>query len=351
VQFSRRQVLTAGLGLPCAALSPAHSQNIVPIGDMHFHSFFGESVYHSRPLAQSLNDGGVSLVAWALVGDLLWFDKERYRHKDTPKQGEALSWLERELSRIKAHLAGQNIKVVHGAGDVDKALRGEPHVVLAVEGAQFLDNDPGQVKHAYELGIRHLQIVHFSLNSLGDNQTEPARFGGLSETGRKVIAECNRLGMLVDLAHGSAALVHDALEVSTVPVVWSHGSVTLGPEPHPGLITWRARQLPIEAAKSIAKKGGVIGLWALSQDVGTSVESYGSRILELSDWIGDEHVGFGTDLNGLKKNACFNTYFELRQVIEHWQKMGVAESRIQKFAIGNYARVLRQALTRTAPQQ
>jgi hypothetical protein len=62
-------------------------------------------------------------------------------------------------------------------------------------------------------------------------------------------------------------------------------------------------------------------------------------------------VGFGTDLNGLKKNACFNSYFELRKVIEHWQKMGVAESRIQKFAIGNYARVLRQALTRTAPKQ
>jgi len=342
--LNRRQLINVGLGMPIAGGAfDVFGQTAIPIGDMHFHSFFGQSTYHSRPLAKTLSDGGASLVAWALVGDLLWFDTKRYRHRDTPKPGEALGWLERELTRIRAHLAEQKIKIVQTATDVDLAERGEPHVVLAVEGASFVENDPSRVRRAYDLGIRHLQLVHYSLSTLGDIQTEPAQHNGLTEIGQQVVAECNRLGILVDLAHGTVPVVHDALRISKAPMVWSHGSVSAGPPPHPGLITWKARQLPLATAKAIAEKDGVVGLWALSNDIGKTTQSYAERLLELGDWLGDDHVAFGTDINGLAANALFNSYVDLRRVVDHFQSQGMPERRIRKLAIGNYARVLRQA--------
>jgi membrane dipeptidase len=186
--------------------------------------------------------------------------------------------------------------------------------------------------------------VHYSLSTLGDIQTEPAQHNGLTKIGRQVVVECNRLGILVDLAHGTVPLVRDALGVSKVPMVWSHGSVTTGPPPHPGLITWKARQLPLETAKAIAKKNGVVGLWALSNDVGKTAQSYAERLTELAGWLGDDHVGFGTDMNGLGANALIKSYVDMRQVVNYLQSHGMPERRIRKFAIGNYARVLRQAL-------
>lgn len=343
--LNRRQFIKVGVGMHTTGSAlDAFGQTAIPIGDMHFHSFFGQSAYHSRPIAKTLGDGGASLVAWALVGDLLWFDTKRYRHRDTPKPGEALNWFERELTRIKTHLAEQHIKVVRTAADVELAERGEPHVVLAVEGASFVENDPNRVKHAYDLGIRHLQLVHYSLSSLGDIQTEPAEHHGLTETGKQVVAECNRLGILVDLAHGTVPLVQDALAISKVPMVWSHGSVSAGPPPHPGLITWKARQLPLATAKAIANRHGVVGLWVLANDVGKTTQSYAERLTELAGWLGDDHVAFGSDINGLSANALFNSYADLRQVVDYFQRHGMPERRIRKLAIGNYARVLRQAL-------
>ena len=63
--------------------------------------------------------------------------------------------------------------------DVDSALKGQPHVVLAVEGASFVDADPSQIKRAYDLGVRHLQLVHYIKNPLSDFQTEKPEHDGL----------------------------------------------------------------------------------------------------------------------------------------------------------------------------
>jgi membrane dipeptidase len=216
--------------------------------------------------------------------------------------------------------------------------------VLAVEGASFIENDPGRVQMAYDLGVRHLQLVHYVSSALGDYQTVAPLHGGLTDVGRKVIQECNRLGILVDLAHATPRLVDHALAVSKVPVVWSHSLVTRGPEPNWRMIGWKARQLPYETAKAIAAKGGVIGLWAFAPDVGKTPDSYARRLAELADWLGEDHAAIGTDINGLGRSAVLNTYADVRRAVEHWAAMGIPEARMRKLAIGNYARVLKTAL-------
>lgn len=342
--MNRREFISGALSSPILFAGNVLAQAPVFIGDMHTHSFFGQSKYHFRPLARSMAAGNASLIAWSLVGDQLWFDVKTYKQKSVPGAGEAFGWLQRELGRIKAHIAEQGLRTVQTARDVDLALQGKPHVILSVEGADFIEQDIGRVKAAHDAGIRQLQLVHYIVNSIGDFQTGPIRHNGLSEVGKRVVAECNRLGILVDLAHCSEAATKDALAVSRVPVVWSHGSVTNAPAINPAAPIWRRRQLWLPFAKEIAAKGGVVGLWGLAFDVGKTVEAYADRMLELVEWLGEDHVAFGTDINGLGPYASLKEFADLQLVIGQWRRKGVTETRIAKLAIGNYARVLKAAL-------
>lgn len=344
--MDRRQFLKVGLASPLGFALPALAADPIFIADMHSHLFFaGSHPAAANPLAQNMAGGQATLVAWSLVGDLLWMHStpSGFRQKSEPAPGEPFAWFKRELARITAHAAAQSLKIVRTPQDVDLALKGDPHVVLAVEGASFMENDLTRVQVAYDLGIRHIQLVHYVRNTIGDFQTERPQLNGLTDFGKDVVRECNRLGILVDLAHCTGDAVTQALAVSKVPVVWSHSSVTNKRMPNWSMVAWQARQLSLEHAKAIAAKGGVVGLWSLGTDVGATVERYGDRLLEMSGWLGETHVAFGTDMNGLKSLAISN-YADLRRVVEYWQQRGVSEARIRKLAIENYARVLRQAL-------
>lgn len=349
--MDRRQLvkagLQAGLAFPLACASRAFAQSPTFLGDMHAHFFFNEQgISKSGPVARILAGGNATLVAWSLVGDALWIaaTPRGFVQKSVPKAGDALGWFQRELARMKRHITEQNLKIVRTASDVELALTGAPHVVLAVEGASFVEDDPGRLKIAHDLGIRHLQLVHYVSNTLGDFQTVAPEHGGLTDLGKNVIRECNRLGILIDLAHCTSGAVNQALAISKVPMVWSHSSVTARRKPDWRMIAWQARQLSLEDARAITRKGGVVGLWALRQDVGGTIEAYADRLSEMADWLGEDHVAFGTDMNGLGANAVISDYSSLRRVVDYWQRRQVKRARIQKLAIENYARVLQTAL-------
>jgi len=344
--MDRRQLLKAGFAWPFAVAGSAFAKDPIFIGDMHFHLLFiGPNPAASNPLARNLAGGRATLVAWSLVGDLPWMGitPRGFKQKSVPKPGETVTWFQAELARVKAHIAEQNLKIVKGPDDVDLALKGDPHVVLSVEGASFLDDDPSQLQAAYDAGIRHIQLVHYIRNTIGDFQTEKPQHGGLSDQGKKVVQDCNRLGILVDLAHSTPDAVTQALAVSKVPMVWSHSSVTRTRKPQWMMSVTQARQLSLEGAKAIAAKGGVVGLWALRSDVGQTPEAYADRLSEMADWLGEDHAAFGTDMNGLL-GPVLTSYADLRRVVDYWEQRRMSESRIRKLAIENYGRVLKQAM-------
>ncbi len=346
--------LLAAPGAASAGVAPARPAAVpnadipiadIPIADMHAHLFFiGPKPAALQPLRRNMAGGGASLVAWSLVGDMPWIRPSAggLKQVGTPKAGGATQWLQDELGRIDKHLAEQDLKVVRGPKDLDHALAGEPHVVLAVEGASFLDEGIAGLERAHAAGIRHLQLVHYVRNTIGDFQTEAPVHGGLTDFGRDVIREANRLGILVDLAHLTSAGVRQALEVSRMPMVWSHSSITQG-APHWNMQPRRARQLGLDDARAIAAKGGVVGLWALRSDVGSTIEAYADRMLDMAGLIGDDHVGFGTDMNALAATPI-SSYANLRRAVEHMAARGADRGRLEKIAIGNYVRVLRQAM-------
>src|SRR5437870_4681499 len=104
----RRQVLKAGLAWPLAFACSAYAKDPIYIADMHYHLFFqGRNPASANPLAKNMAGGNASLVAWSLVGDLMWMGvtPRGFRQKSVPKPGETVSWFQRELARIKAHVA------------------------------------------------------------------------------------------------------------------------------------------------------------------------------------------------------------------------------------------------------
>jgi membrane dipeptidase len=347
-EINRRELLRVSIASGIAQGLAGNTRAAGPIylADMHYHLFFGGMYTPQKyPLGLDMASGGATLVAWSLVSDLLWMGPtaDRHRQEKTPNPGEVYAWFQREMARIKRHIADQNLRTIGNSADVDRAVDGDPHVVLATEGTYFLDDDLSRLGAAYEQGVRHVQLVHYLKNSVGDNQTEQPAYGGLTEFGKQVIMECNRLGMLIDLAHCTEEAVMQALAIGKAPMVWSHSSITKTGTPHWSMVLWKARQLTLPTARKIAQKGGVIGLWALRPDVGPSVESYAGRLAEMADQLGEDHVGVGTDSHGVDNDQMLANYADVRKVIEYWQKAGMKETRIRKIAIGNYARVLKQA--------
>jgi membrane dipeptidase len=349
--MDRREFLLTGLALSLVRPEGAVAEGTsapggMNVGDMHGHLFFfGPNTPAKRPLARSMAAGNATLVAWSLVGDLPWLQRSPrgLKQKGEPGPGAALDWFEQEVARAKEHIAQQNLKLALTAEDIDKAVAGEPHVILAVEGATFIEsNPPAVLKTVYDLGIRHVQLVHYIKNPLADFQTEPPAHKGLTELGQATIEECNRLGMLVDLAHATSDAVNKALAVSKAPVVWSHSSVTRKGQPNWKMPVWQARQLTLADAKAIAQAGGVVGLWPMRSDIGGGVDAYAARLAEMAEWLGEDHVGIGTDMNAIV-NPSIGSYADVQGVVRLLQRRGMSDATISKMVIGNYARVLKAA--------
>jgi microsomal dipeptidase-like Zn-dependent dipeptidase len=105
-----------------------------------------------------------------------------------------------------------------------KSAKKKPAIIQSVEGGHFLEGNLERLELAYKRGLRQLGLLHDNQSSfpLGDIYTNPPQFGGLTEFGKEVVKECNRLGILIDVTHCSNDAIDDALKISTHPIIISH---------------------------------------------------------------------------------------------------------------------------------
>lgn len=202
---------------------------------------------------------------------------------------KALSSMGRQLERngMKRSLSIDDVHATHQTH--------QPTVIQAVEGAHFLEGKLERVQEAYGHGLRHLGLLHDSDASvpLGDVYTNPPRFGGLTAFGASVIKECNRLGILVDLAHCDLQTTQAALKLSTRPALVSHTGLDtqVGSDPHMAQMM-KPRLISKQQAKMVADAGGAIGVWTHLSD---SPLEYAKNVRALVNVIGIGHVCIGTD--------------------------------------------------------
>ncbi len=192
-----------------------------------------------------------------------------------------------ESNTIKRSLTMADLRAAH--------TKHQPTVIQSVEGGHFLEGQVERLDEAYSRGLRHLGLLHDNDASvpLGDVYTNPAKLGGLTAFGAEVIKACNRLGILIDLAHGNPEMVSAALKLATHPVLISHTGLDtrLGQNERMANMM-RPRLISKEQAKIVADAGGVIGVWTHLAD---SPLEYAQNVRALVDVIGIDHVCIGTD--------------------------------------------------------
>ena len=136
------------------------------------------------------------------------------------------------------------------AGQVEAATsQGRIASLMGMEGGHSINSSLGTLRMMHALGVRYMTLTHNENVPWADSATDAPVLGGLSDFGRDVVREMNRLGMFVDLSHVSADVMRDALEVATAPAIFSHSSAR-GVCTHP-------RNAPDDVLRSLSVNGGV----------------------------------------------------------------------------------------------
>jgi len=266
------------------------------------------------------------------------------------------------------------------ADDIEEAFaRGQIASLIGLEGGHTLNNSLANLRSYYALGARYLTLTHWQTHDWADAATDQPRHDGLSEFGLQVIDEMNRLGMLIDLSHVSEAVMHDALDRSAAPVIFSHSSAR-GVTDHP-------RNVPDEVLDRLPDNGGLVMVTFVPSFINDAARQWDARRegerarLErlfpgqperveqgLVEWlekhpparaslddvaahidyirarIGAEHIGLGGDFDGISSTPegleDVSTYPAL---IAELIGRGYADEEINGLIGGNVLRALRQA--------
>ena len=163
-----------------------------------------------------------------------------------PRSLEVLDALHREVAANR-----DQIEFATTAADVERIhASGRRAALASLEGGHLIADSFPVLRNFYRLGVRYMTLAHFATNSFSDSMTGDTVHNGLSNRGRELVREMNRIGMIVDVSHISDKAVLDAVAESRAPVIASHSSVKA--------IAPIVRNMPDEVIQAIAKKGGVI---------------------------------------------------------------------------------------------
>ncbi len=266
--------------------------------------------------------------------------------------------------------------------DVERIVKtGKRAIMIGIENGYPVGTDLATLREFYARGARYMTLVHTTHNQLADSSgpKEPL-YNGLSEQGKKVVAEMNRLGMMVDLSHASARSFWDAIAISKAPIIESHSGCAA--------ITPSDRNLTDEQLTALAKNGGVIQIVALNEYLktpsperakaiqalraeldrsgqgaareklyatyeermkgidakypGATLEDFVNHIDHAVKVAGIDHVGIGTDFDGGGGIPGFGDHSEALNVTVELVKRGYSDEQIAKIWGGNLLRVWRE---------
>lgn len=294
------------------------------------------------PVAAPMREGGMKVICLTIVTDTVvtrvTADRLRFEAYRQPNPGELYALSQTAFARANTLIEREGLSVITDAAGLRAAAQHGPSVIIASEGADFLEGDLTRVDEAYhQHRLRHLQLTHYRVNKLGDIQTEPPVHGGLSDFGADVVRRCNALGIVVDVAHGTYDLVKRAAAVTIRPLVLSHTSLS----EHPSR---RSRQITPDHARVIAGTGGVIGVWP-SGGIFTDLAAMSTGVRRMVDVVGIDHVGLGSDMLGFISPPVFSSYRQLPAYAAALLTAGFSHVEVGQMLGGNYLRVFEAVLS------
>jgi len=177
----------------------------------------------------------------------IWTDSDRY----TPTEAIRRTLVQIDAVRREVARHPADLELTATADEILAARkRGRIAILMGVEGGSAIDSDLSVLRAYAALGVRYLTLTHTNHTPWADSSAKPAAHNGLTDFGREVVRELNRLGMMVDISHVSDKTFHDALDASAAPVIASHSSSReLASAP---------RNMTDDMMRALAAKGGVV---------------------------------------------------------------------------------------------
>ncbi len=215
-------------------------------------------------------------------------------------------------------------------------LAGKIACLTGIEGGHALEGDLDNIARFAKRGVRYIGLVHFTPNQIGSPGwgTGLTYSGGLSAFGREAIAEMNRLGVIVDLAHINRRGFYDALETTSAPVMVTHTGVA-GVHHH-------QRNIDDDQVRAIANNGGCVGIIFAKRFLGANtIDSVCDHILHLIDVAGEETPALGSDFDGfVVPPTGLDDVASLPKLTAALARHGVNPKVLTKILGGNALRVL-----------
>ncbi len=295
------------------------------------------------------------------------------RHKEVVEQ--SIDFLKAEAERC-----GDSIVTCRTVSEVEQAASGARlAVLLSIENGMALKNDPANVEYFWQKGVRLITIAHFASTDwcIAWNDSSP-RFRGLNALGREMIAEMNRVGVIIDVSHSAPPTVRKVLAASKHPVVASHSCVwALCPH---------KRNLTDDQIRNLADNGGMVGITFVNSflserfyeadsaywedhpeeieapsrrrnhsapllfdyestlaPVRPSVATVADHIDHVVGLVGADHVGLGSDYDGISWPPLgLEDCSRFPNITRELVKRGYGETSIRKILGGNFMRVFRE---------
>lgn len=246
------------------------------------------------------------------------------------KPGEAFAFTLDRLGRVLTTIENGEATAASSPDAVSEAKRrGQVALLPALEGADGLEGSLDHLRELHRRGVRLVQLVHFLDNNLGSNQTPPYEDRGLTEVGRQIIGEANRLGIIVDLAHANTRTIMDALDSSSQPILFSHTGAKALYEGD--------RYLTDSEIRAIAAKGGLIGIWPAAAF--ETIPGMVRHINHVKTLAGIDHLAIASDLRGMSYLDAFGEDANFRAIIEGLLDAGYSDDEVGKVMGGNFFRV------------
>ncbi len=259
---------------------------------------------------------------------------------------------------------------------------GRHAIYIGIENGYAIGQDLAEIERFYNLGARYITLCHVKNNDICDSSNDDPEHNGLSEFGKRVVLEMNRMGMIVDISHASYKTVSDVLAISKAPIIASHSCAKA--------ICDNPRNLNDDLIKAIAEKGGVIQVTTYTEYVKTPepnperdaaekaldkkypnydnlteeekkpilqehyemMKKYPLKLATVSDFldhidhivklVGIDYVGIGTDFDGGGELDGLKDVSQMPNITKELLKRGYSKKYIQKIWSGNFLRVFRE---------
>lgn len=381
----------AGAALNIAPVFDGHNDVPMQVRERYGNLIDGFDFEDTHDAAKNKQDSGpmhtdLARLRQGKVGAQFWSVYVSYKLPEPEAVQQTIEQIDL-LKRLVARYP-EDMQLALTADDVEQAIaQGRIASLIGMEGGHSIGSSLAVLRQMYDLGARYMTLTHYSNTPWADSASVTPEHGGLTDFGRNVVREMNRIGMVVDLSHVSEDTMNDALDVARAPVIFSHSGARS--------INGHARNVPDSVLARLKANGGIVmviaypgflseplrnwaalreaekarlkSLWqgqparvdeelvawdAANQAPVATVADMADHIDHIRDVAGIEHIGIGGDFDGILGGPVgFTDVSGYPALFAELARRGYSQAELEMISMRNALRVLREVEQYAASQR